>query len=163
MLDQGKVRFRRAEDALRFFFRLREILHGGRATRLAAAELPAFASACAFHALDDYRCIGWTMKQLDGFALWLLSEIYGPTCFGVRRRTFSHALRVGRLIFPRLRLKPRELGAIHARALGVVRRGLLELGMIPDDSLPTAEARRVGAELAPGRIHLRDSRLADRA
>jgi hypothetical protein len=162
MLDRDKVRFRRAEDALRFFFRLRELLHGGRTRRLAADELPAYAGTFALHALDDYRCIGCTMKQLDDFALWLLSEIYGPTCFGVHRRTFSHALKVGRLVFPRLRLRPREIGLIHARALNVVRRGLQELDMIPSDRLPIVRARSASIQTLPGRARLGGSQSANR-
>jgi hypothetical protein len=158
MLDQGKVRFRRAEDALRFFFRLRELLHGGRTRRLAADELPADACTFAAHALDDYRCIGWSMKQLDEFALWLLSEIYGPTCFGVHRRTFSHAFKAGRLVFPRLRLRPRDIGLIHGRALGVVSRGLQELGMIPGNRMPIARPRHSCVDTAPGRTQLRGGR-----
>jgi hypothetical protein len=163
MLDQNKVRFRRAEDALRFFFRLRELLNGGRTRRLAADELPAHACTFAAHALDDYRCIGWSMKQLDKVALWLLSEIYGPTFFGVHRRTFSHALKASRLEFPRLRLKPREIGLIHGRALIEVRRRLQELGMIPGGRVPSAEMRHSCIGTAPRRNDLRLSRSANRA
>ena len=162
MLDQDKVRFRRAEDALRFFFRLRELLHGGRPRRLAADELPADSGTLAFHALDDYRRIGWTMKQLDDFALWLLSEIYGPTSFGVHRRTFSHALKVGRLVFPRLRLRPREIGLLHAHALSVVKRGLQELRMIPGECRSPSQARRTCLETVHRRTHLRGSQSANR-
>ncbi|MFZ2062079.1 MAG: hypothetical protein WAU82_13785, partial [Candidatus Binatus sp.] len=70
MLDQHKTRFRRVEDALRFYFRLREVLHSGRARRLVADELPAHACVVATNAIDDYQCIGWCMRGLDEVALW---------------------------------------------------------------------------------------------
>lgn len=162
MLDQCKARFRRAEDALRFFFRMRELLHGGRTTRLAADELPADACTALADALGDYRCIGWTMKQLDEFALWLLSEIYGPTSFGVHRRTFSHALKAARLAFPQRQMRPRELGLIHGRALGVVRRRLQELELIPGDRLQTVRSRRSCVDATPARTHLRGGQSAHR-
>ncbi len=87
MCDENQTRFSRAEDALRFYFRLRELLHSGRTRRLVADELPADACTVAANAIDDYQCIGWCMRGLDEIALWLLSEIYGPTGFGVHRRT----------------------------------------------------------------------------
>lgn len=88
MLYENKTRFKRAEDALRFYFRLRELLHSGRARRLVADELPMVACLTASDAIDDYQCIGWCMRGLGEIDLWLLSEVYGPTCFGVHRRTF---------------------------------------------------------------------------
>src|SRR5580658_11231843 len=101
MFRENKTRFKRAEEALRFYFRLRELLHSGRSRRLVADELPSDACAVAVNAIDDYQCIGWCMRSLDEVGLWLLSELYGPTCFGVHRRTLSHARKAGPLEFPR--------------------------------------------------------------
>ncbi len=135
MLDQNKTRFRRAEEALRFYFRLREVLHSGRARRLTPDELPAVACAVATNAVDDYQCIGWCMRGLDEVALWLLSELYGPTCFGVHRRTFSHARKAGKLEF--------------------------ELGMIPKRRMKTA--RQYNGVMAAGkRAHFHGARAAER-
>jgi len=131
MLDQDGSRFRKAEQALRFFFRLRELLHNGQTNRLAVGELPADAGWLAGGALDDYRSIGWSMRGLDDVALWLLGEIYGPTAFGVHRRTFSHAEEAWRRAFPQRQLRLREVVLIHERALGVVKRALREMGLIP--------------------------------
>ena len=142
MFEENKIRFRRAEEALRFYFRLRELLHSGRTRRLVADELPADACTTAANAIDDYQCIGWCMRGLDEIALWLLSEIYGPTCFGVHRRTFAHTCKAGRLEFPQREFRLREVGMIHERALGVVERGLRELGMIPGRQVRTARVRR---------------------
>jgi hypothetical protein len=131
MSDESKTRFRSAEDALRFYFRLRELLHSGRTRRLVADELPADACMAAANAIDDYQCIGWCMQGLDEVALWLLGELYGPTGFGVHRRTFSQACKAGRREFPEHEFRLREVGMIHEHALGVVKRGLRGLGMIP--------------------------------
>src|SRR5215470_20278184 len=113
MLDHDEIRFMGAEEALRFFFRLRELLYGGRSKRLAPDELPADACVLAGDALDDYRSIGWSLRGLDEFALWLLGEVYGPTCFGVHRRTLSHARQAGRREFNRRHLSLREVSLIH--------------------------------------------------
>jgi hypothetical protein len=161
MFDESKTRFRRAEEALRFYFRVRELLHGGRAGRLVADELPADAGTVAANALDDYHRIGWCMRSLDEFALWLLSEIYGPTGFGVRRRTFSHARKAARLEFPEREFRLREVGMIHERALGVVKRGLRELEMIPGRRRQIRERPRLIRTVAE-RAHLQGSRAANR-
>jgi hypothetical protein len=161
MFEENKIRFRRAEEALRFYFRLRELLHGGRTRRLVADELPADACMTAANAIDDYQCIGWCMRGLDEIALWLLSEIYGPTCFGVHRRTFAHTCRAGRLEFPQREFRLREIGMIHERALGVVERGLRELGMIPSRQVRTARVRR-GMIAVGKRTHLHGDRAAER-
>ena len=75
MLCENKTRFKKTEDALRFYFRLRELLHSGRARRLVADELPAAACLRASNAIDDYQCIGWCMQGLGEIDLWLLSEV----------------------------------------------------------------------------------------
>src|SRR5258705_10468724 len=62
MLCENKTSFKKTEDALRFYFRLRELLHSGRARRLVADELPMAACLRASHAIDDYKCIGWWMN-----------------------------------------------------------------------------------------------------
>ena len=161
MLDQNKTRFRRTEEALRFYFRLREVLHSGRARRLVADELPAVACVVATNAVDDYQCIGWCMQGLDEVALWLLSELYGPTCFGVHRRTFSHAREAGKLEFPHREFRLREVAMIHEHALGVVKRGLRELGMIPRRRMKTA--REYNGIMAAGkRAHFHGDRAAER-
>jgi hypothetical protein len=162
MCNESKTRFRRAEEALRFYFRLRELLHSGRTRRLVEDELPANACAEAANAIDDYQCIGWCMRGLDEVALWLLSELYGPTCFGVHRRTFSHARRVGRLEFPQREFRLREVGLIHEHALGVVKRGLRELGMIPGRKGKAVRHRPL-LVASSKRAHLECERAAERS
>jgi hypothetical protein len=161
MCNETKTRFRRAEEALRFYFRLRELLHSGRTRRLVADELPADACTAAANAIDDYQCIGWCMQGLDEISLWLLSELYGPTCFGVHRRTFSHARQAGRIEFPQHDFRLREVGLIHEHALGVVRRGLRELGMIPGRQVKSV---RQGRAMMPvgKRALLQGDRAAER-
>jgi len=139
-MDSNKARFRSAEIALRFFFRVRELLHSGRAGRLLPRELPAAAKFTASSAIDDYRNIGWCMRGLGEVDLWLLSELYGPTSFGVRRRTYSQAYEAGRLEFPQFGLRLRQIAILHEHAIEIVVVHLRELGMIPADNTP-AEVR----------------------
>jgi hypothetical protein len=155
MLYVNKTRFKKTEDALRFYFRLRELLHSGRARRLMADELPAVACPSASNAIDDYQCIGWCMQGLGEIDLWLLSEVYGPTCFGVHRRTFAHACKAGRLEFPNREFRLRQIGLIHHDALGVVSSRLRGLGMIPTRRImPVAQVRRrLGGGVKRVRVH----------
>jgi hypothetical protein len=162
MFEKHKNRFRRAEEALRFYFRLRELLHSGQTRRLVADELPLDACTVAANAIDDYQCIGWCMRDLDEIALWLLSDIYGPTCFGVHRHTFSHACRTGRLEFPGREFRLREVRTIHNHAVDVVKRGLRELRMIPArQPRPVHERRRRIASVSD-RAHLQGGQAANR-
>lgn len=162
MFDENKTRFKRAEEALRFYFRLRELLHSGRPRRLVADELPADACMVAANAIDDYQCIGWCMRGLDEVALWLLSELYGPTCFGVRRRTFSHACKAGRLEFPHREFRLRQVGILHEHAIGVVERRLRRLGMIPAGQLQGVHDRGRRIRAVGRRASCQDSRAANR-
>ena len=163
MSDYEKIRFRKAEQALRFFFRLRELLHGGQVKRLVAGELPMAAGLTAADALDDYRAIGWSMRGLDDVALWLLGEVYGPTSFGVHRRTLLNAGKAAQRGFPHRRFRLREIVLIHERALGVVKRGLRELGMIPVRPPRAARKHRPPATSASRPLHLRVSCTASGA
>ena len=158
MFDENKTRFRRAGEALRFYFRLRELLHSGRTSRLVAEELAVDACTAAANAIDDYQCIGWCMRGLDEIALWLLSELYGPSCFDVRRGTFSHACKAGRLEFPEHEFRLREIGVVHEHALGVVERGLRRLGMIPVRQLQSVHDRRRRIRTAGKRGHYQGRR-----
>jgi hypothetical protein len=160
MCDETTTRFRSAEDALRFYFRLRELLHSGRARRLLPDDLPAYACAVAANAIDDFQSIGWCMRGLDEVALWLLSEIYGPTCFGVHRRTFSHACTAGRREFPKQGFRLREIGLLHANALGVVKRRLRRLDMIPLGRLRALRQRRRRTRIVEKRTQREAGRAA---
>src|ERR1700689_4495570 len=142
MFEEDKTRFVGAEEALRFYFRVRELLHSGRTSRLAADELPADACLVAANAIDDYQCIGWGLAGIDETALWLLTEVYRPTGFGVHRKTFSQMCSAGRMEFPERQFSLREVRMVHEHALGVVKRGLRLLGLIPVRQAQQARERR---------------------
>lgn len=131
MIDNCQTRFKRAEDALRFFFRVRELLGGGKAGRLRPDELPNSVCRHAANALDDYECIGWCMRELKEIELCLLGEIYGPTCFGERRRKLSYAFEAARREFPRYNLRLRQLSLLHWRSIEIVELRLRKLALIP--------------------------------
>src|SRR5271156_6192360 len=71
MSSEMKTRFRSAEEALRFFFRLRELLYDGRAGRLLAGELPVSACATVANAIDDYPCIGSRHPGVQNIRFWV--------------------------------------------------------------------------------------------
>ena len=149
MFQNHKTRFKRAEGALRFFFRLRELLGSGRAGRLLPGELPSVACRSASNAIDDYECIGWCMRGLDEIDLWLLGEVYGPSCFGERRRKLSSVLESAQREFPRRNLRLRQLSTMHRRSLSVVEIRLRELYLIPQS--PTHGGRAIRRRVQAGR------------
>jgi hypothetical protein len=153
MVDSHKTRFRKTEDALRFFFRVRELLGGGNAGRLRHDELPTAVWRYAANVLDDYECIGWCMRELKEVHLWLLGEIYGPTCFGERRRKLSYAFEAARREFPRCNLRLRQLGLLHRRSIDVVERRLRELVLIPPAQ--TRQQHANGPRIQPARSRAR--------
>ena len=163
MLDYEKTRFRSAEEALRFFFRLRELLCGGQTKHLASRRLPEDTGLVTTDALDGYRSIGLSLFGLDELALWLLGEIYGPTAFGVHRRTFLTACKAGRLAFPGRQFRRREIVLMHERGLGVVKRGLRELGVIPGRPPRTAPRDSAVAKTASRPLYLQVGQTAHRA
>jgi hypothetical protein len=152
----SEARFKTTEIALRFFFRVRELLHGGKAHRLRARELPVVAEFTACSAMDDYRSIGWCMRGLDEIQLWLLSELYGPTSFGVRRRTYAQAYRAGRIEFPEFGIGLRRIASAHERAIESVSGRLRQLKMIPSDAAP-------GEPRARRRVRIQERRVVPQA
>ncbi len=155
-METYKSRFNTTATALRFFFRVRELVHGGRTHRLRPRELPLAAEIVACSAIDDYRSIGWCMRGLDEMQLWLLSELYGPTSFGVRRRTYAEASRAGRIEVPAFNIGRRRMALVHRLAIEVVGQRLRELAMIPSEaSASEPRSRR--------RIRLQERRPAHQA
>ncbi|MDO8433899.1 MAG: hypothetical protein Q7S58_15990 [Candidatus Binatus sp.] len=116
-METEKSRFKTTSTALRFFFRVRELVHGGCAQRLRPRELPSVAGFAARSAIDDYHSIGWCMRGLDELQLWLLSELYGPTSFGVRRRTYAEASEAGRIEFREFGIGRRRMALVHRLAI----------------------------------------------
>ncbi|MDB5108727.1 MAG: hypothetical protein JWM69_1668 [Candidatus Binatus sp.] len=147
-----KTRFRKTEEALRFFFRVHELLIGAEPRRLLPKELPERACSNAVNAVDDYQCIGWCMRGLDEIKLWLLSELYGPTAFGVHRRTYAQACEAGRVEFPRRQFRLKELSSAHSLALKMVGRRLIILGMVPNIGAGSVQGGRTSVH-KPGSCH----------
>jgi hypothetical protein len=161
MLYENKTRFKRTEDALRFHFRLHELLHSGRTKRFVVGDLPMVATPTASNAIDDYQRVGWCMQGLSEIDLWLLSEVYGPTSFGVHRRSFSQACRAGRREFPNQEFRLRQVGVIHRHAIGVVRQRLRELGMIPPRQIMSVAQVRRRLRTPEGRARVHGSHAAN--
>jgi hypothetical protein len=162
MFYNHQTRFKSAEDALRFFFRVRELLGGGHAGRLRPDELPTAACRDAANALDDYECIGWCMRGLNEVELWLLGEIYGPTCFGERRRKLSYAFEAAQREFPRRELRLRQLSALHRKSIDAVQMRLRGLGLIPQAQTRRRRANRHRIHAARSRARFLDTQAGGR-
>jgi hypothetical protein len=161
MLYENKTRFRKTEDALRFYFRLHELLRSGRTGRLVSDDLPMVVTPTASNAIDDYQSVGWCMQGLGEIDLWLLGEVYGPTSFGVHRRSFSQTCRAGQREFPDQEFRLRQVGVIHRHAIGVVSLRLRGLGMIPSLQIMSVAQVRRRLRTAEGQARVHGSHAAN--
>lgn len=148
MVGEHRPRFKTAQDALRFFFRVHETVRDGPAGYSAATSPPADAFAQAMGAVDDYHSIGWCMRGLDEAEFFVLREIYGPAWFGPRRNEIERACEAGRRAYPWRKFTPRAVASLHRDAMGVVRRRLISLGMAPRVDWAPAPAAPTGTNHA---------------
>src|SRR5712692_6307055 len=85
-----KPRFSSVAAALRFYFRARELLHAEHDQVYLRGE-PCNRSGAPVSVMRDYRAVDVCLRELDGFQVWLIAEIYGPTGFAARQRTVTRA------------------------------------------------------------------------
>jgi hypothetical protein len=108
-----RPRFATAQEALRFYFRVEELL--AEQGRMPDRE-PDRASNVA-DVVKDFLGIAVCVQGLDGFERWLLRELYGPTCFDARERTLMRAFEAARRRFPGRSASAKELARTHRAAL----------------------------------------------
>jgi hypothetical protein len=126
-----KPRFNSPEAALRFFFRARELLDGSvrRAFQI-RDELPPGASRGS-GVFGDFAAVESCFDKLDDFQIWLMAELYGPTCFAARQRTVGRAWRAAQSQFPGRHITLRDMSRIRRGTLDLLRQRLAIKGLIP--------------------------------
>jgi hypothetical protein len=160
MGQETKARFNSAAAALRFYFRARELLEGPGGLRRRARHQPYCAHEAESSLIGDYLSLSACIDELDDFQLWLLSELYGPTCFAPRERTVARACEEARRAFPDRRLTRQALGRLRHQALAQVRRRLEDMRMIAAEShggarvRPLLGAKQLRVEPTRGRAEL---------
>ncbi len=126
-----RPRFATAQDALRFYFRVRELV-------TEHDKLPARGSGttgvkpnknCA-GVVGDFLDIAMCVQELDRFERWLLGELYGPTCFYARERTLTRAFEAAQRRFPGRSSSARELARKHRAAIDKLAGALRQSGII---------------------------------
>jgi hypothetical protein len=126
----AKPRFSSAEAALRFYFRAREFLGATvngtlQISRNTFAELPAGEGI-----FEDYTAVASSLCHLDDFQIWLMCELYGPTCFHARNRTLGRAMRTARSRFPSRPISRRDIGRVRNSTVQMLRCRLAVMGLI---------------------------------
>jgi hypothetical protein len=126
----AKSRFGSAEAALRFYFRAREFLDATangplRIPHDSSAELPAGKGI-----FKDYTAVGSSLCHLDDFQIWLMCELYGPTCFHARHRTLERAVRTARSRFPGRPISRRDIERVRNSTVQMLRCRLVVMGLI---------------------------------
>jgi hypothetical protein len=127
----AKPRFSSAEAALRFFFRARELLG---ATANGAFQIPRKSPAwlpASQGIFKDYIAVASSLCHLDEFQIWLMCELYGPTCFSARQRTLTSALRTAHGRFPCRQITRCEIGRVRRSTIQMLRCRLAVNGLVP--------------------------------
>jgi hypothetical protein len=151
MGQESKVRFNSPAAALRFYFRARELLEGPAGLRRSVRHPLNGVHHPEAGIIGDFLSLAACIDELDDFQLWLLSELYGPTCFAPWERTVARACEEARRAFPDRRLTPQALGRLRQQTLAHLRRRLEDMRLIAAPS----HCRRVGAAAANGAKPLR--------
>jgi hypothetical protein len=150
----AKPRFNSAEAALRFYFRAREFLGGGADGAFQIPQIIPPGATSGEETYGDFAAVGSSLCYLDEFEIWLMRELYGPTCFCPRQRTVARALRAARERFPDRRLTRGQIGRLRHSTVAMLRRRLALQGLIPaaagelraaQSAPPTAQARAPAA------------------
>jgi len=130
MERESNPRFRSVAAALRFYFRARELLADSdrpSSRKLRPAKADCFATGGI---IGDFLRVGSCMRGLDEFQLWLVAELYGPTCFAARQRSLSRACAKARRRFAGRHFTLRAIGRVRQDTIGLVGSRLEALGLI---------------------------------
>ena len=126
MCDAHKPRFGSSAQALRFYFRARELLDP--ADNLQRVEKRRESRSATM--IDDFLHLRECIDGLDAFDHWLLAELYGPTCFAAGQRNLLRAYEVARQRYPALHLTPAMIRKHHHQTMDLVDRRLARRKLI---------------------------------
>lgn len=119
MSTETGPRFRSPEAALRFYFRATELI-------TVNARPGIFSKAVPFKPMDppnimcDFIRLDSCFQGMDDEEVWLLQELYGPTCFGIPPRTVTRACAAARQKFPNKRWSRVVVARFRERALKMI-------------------------------------------
>ncbi|HYB90443.1 MAG TPA: hypothetical protein VEC38_05295 [Candidatus Binataceae bacterium] len=150
MEEESIPRFQSVAAALRFHFRARELLADLDRRMLRSHGLRNAGCSATSGAIADFLRVGSCMRGLDEFQLWLMAELYGPTCFAARQRSLSRACAEARRRYPGRCFTLRSIARVKQSSLSLVRRRLEALGLIA----PPPRGARAG-RLIQNTLHAR--------
>ncbi len=121
MPEDTKSRFRSPEAALRFYFRASELISAnpkpGIFSRRAA---PRAYQPPNRDVMGDFLTLDSCFQEMNEAQVWLLQELYGPTCFGTPQRRAAELYEAARRRFPKWRWTPQLVRRFKQRALELV-------------------------------------------
>lgn len=124
MADEPKARFRSPEAALRFYFRASELLCDSPTPGFFSRKSCGTGSAPSPNVIGDFLTVDSCFADLNEVEIWLLKELYGPTCFGAPQRKVAELYKEARRRFPKSQWTPRMVSRFKQRALGVIEQRL---------------------------------------
>jgi len=132
MVEDKSPRFRSTGAALRFYFRVAEVLSAKASNRLyLEGRIPATGHSARQDLTLDYLTVAACMKDLNELQRWLLRELYQPLPFGQPPSSVTRACEAGRQLFPRVRWTIQRVGRLHCHTLRMVETKLADKDLIP--------------------------------
>jgi hypothetical protein len=111
-------RFKSREAALRFFFRVLELLMPNAKPGVLSARRPPSVHP-AVNIIDDLLALDSCFHGMNDVQLWLLHELYGPGGFSLRPRPAAEVFEAVRRRFPEREWTPQRIAQLRQEALKI--------------------------------------------
>jgi hypothetical protein len=128
--EDSSPRFRSPEAALRFYFRASELLGDKTKPGLFSHKSSTRTAPRHPNAIVDFLTLDSCFSELNEVEIWLLRELYGPTCFGWTQRKLAELYKEARERFPNLQWTPQMVSRFKQRALTLIEERLKRSNLI---------------------------------
>lgn len=125
--DSGP-RFSGPEAALRFYFRASELLCDK--PGLFARGSSTRGMSPGPNAIGDFLAVDSCFTELSEVEIWLLRELYGPTCFGWTQRKARELYKAARKRFPNHQWTPQTVRCFKQRTLALIEEKLKRSNLV---------------------------------
>ncbi len=130
IVEDSGPRFRSPEAALRFYFRASELLCDKPKPGLFSSKSSARKTSPHPNVIVDFLTVDSCFTELNEVEIWLLRELYGPTCFGWTQRRVAELYKAARERFPNLQWTPQMVSRFKQRALALIEEKLKRSNLI---------------------------------
>ena len=128
--EETRPRFQSPEAALRFYFRASELLCDNPKPGLFSRRSSGRGVSPSQNLIGDFLTVDSCFTELSEIEIWLLRELYGPTCFGWPQKKVAELYKAARERFPRQQWTPHTVSRFKQRALALIGQKLKRSNLI---------------------------------